>query len=114
MLLDVVVVDDDVKPGAVLFVVGDLGEVEGPQLGKHDDHRRPVVGLVLDGVAVQGQAVEVRQLPQLADISEPLDLVPVKVEHLQGLENSLGNFLFYKKLNRAFAATKYYIKHEKF
>ncbi len=41
MLLDVVVVDDDVEPGGVFLVVGDLGEVERLQLGKHANHGRP-------------------------------------------------------------------------
>jgi hypothetical protein len=38
MLLDVVVVDDDVEPGGVLLVVGDLGKVERLQLRKHANH----------------------------------------------------------------------------
>jgi len=37
--------------------------------------KTPVMRLVLDWVAMQGQAIEVGQLPQLADISKPLDLV---------------------------------------
>jgi len=44
------------------------------------------VGLILDGVAMERQAVEVGQLLELGDVGEPLDLVAVKVEHLQGLE----------------------------
>jgi hypothetical protein len=43
----VVVVDEDVKAGAVLLVVRDLGEVEGPQLRKHDNHGRPGVNLMI-------------------------------------------------------------------
>ena len=86
MLLHVVVVDYDVKSGAVLFVLGNLGKVERPQLRKHADHRRPVVRLVLDRVPVEGEAVEVGELLELADVGEPLDLVSVKVEHLEGLE----------------------------
>ena len=41
VLLDVVVVDDDVEPGGVLLVVGDLGKVERLQLRKHANHGRP-------------------------------------------------------------------------
>ena len=86
MLLHVVVVDDDVKPGRVLLVFRDLGEVERPQLRKHADHGGPVVRLVLDRVPVKGQAVEVGQLLELADVCEPLDLVAVQVKHLECLE----------------------------
>ena len=82
MLLNIVVVYNDVKSSTVLLVFGDLGKVQRPQLREHDDHRGPVVRLVLDGVTVQGQAVQVRQLTQLADVSESLDLIAVKVEHL--------------------------------
>ncbi len=44
------------------------------------------MGLVLDGVTVQGQAVQVGQLLELGDVGEPLDLVAVQVKHLQSLE----------------------------
>jgi hypothetical protein len=86
MLFHVVVVDDDVKPGRVLLVFRDLGKVERPQLRKHADHGGPVVRLVLNRVPVKGQAVEVGQLLELADVCEPLDLVAVQVKHLEGLE----------------------------
>lgn len=95
LLLGVAVarVDDYVELGAVLLVLRHLGEVQGFELGELCDHIRPVVGVVLQRVAVQGQTVQVGQLLQDVQVCELTDLVAVQVDHLERreLQDVLGD-----------------------
>ena len=42
VLLDIVVVDNDVKPGTVLLILSDLGKVQRSQLREHANYGGPV------------------------------------------------------------------------
>ena len=86
LLAEAILADDDVQPRRVLLVLRHFGEVEALEVGEHADNVRPVVGRILDRVSVQGDAVQVFQWGEMFEIGEPLDLVPVKVYHLQGSE----------------------------
>ena len=86
LLAEAILADDDVQPRRVLLVLRHFGEVEALEVGEHADNVRPVVGRILDRVSVQGDAVQVLQWGEMLEIGEPLDLVPVKVDHLQGSE----------------------------
>ena len=86
LLAEAILADDDVQPRRVLLVLRHFGEVEALEVGEHADYVRPVVGRILDRVSVQGDAVQVLQWGEMLEIREPLDLVPMKVDHLQGSE----------------------------
>ena len=85
-LAETVLAHDDVQPRRVLLVLGHFGEVETLEVGKHANDVRPVVGGILDRVAVQGDAVKVLEWGKMLEIRKPPDLVPVQVYHLQGSE----------------------------
>ena len=79
-------VDDDLQPGLVLLVLGHLGEVEALEAGEHGDDGAAVVGVVLDGVAVEREAIEVRESLEALEVGKVADLVSVQVDHLEGGE----------------------------
>jgi len=77
VFLHVSVVDYDVQLGLVLFSFSDFGKIQGLQLGKHAYDARPVIGIILNWIPMQSQAVEIWQLLQFLDIGKSADFVPV-------------------------------------
>jgi len=73
-----------VQLGLVLFSLSDFGKVQGLQLRKHAYDARPVIGIILNGIPMQSQAIEIWQLLQFLDIGKSADFVSVQIDHFQG------------------------------
>ena len=86
-------VHDDMQPCTVLLVLRDFGKVQRPQLWEHADDGGSVVRDVFKGVAVEREAVHVRELLQNVEVGELSDFVPVQVDHFKcgEFEDVLGD-----------------------